>query len=227
MKLPQEKESTKQHIAAATARLISETGNSGVHVTDIAKCADVGVPTIYYHFGSRERLVAEAQVLNYASIVEAFGDCIVRAEAALDAKSREDYILAIGDKISQIWRATQENGSWSIVELLRDIWRISEIQKPFSEVVDRQVDRWASIIERGQGLNWIDPGVNAQALIVFCWSASLGQMIFSGSQLSGHSSEDIRQVVLSIICGGDNDPECLSDTEVVETHSREKTRAER
>jgi AcrR family transcriptional regulator len=204
MKLSQESQSTKQHIAAATARLISESRNSDARVTDIAKCADVGVPTIYYHFGSRERLIAEAQVLNYASIVEAFGDCIVRAEAALDVLSREDYMLAIGDKMIQIWTAPHENGSWTIIELLRDIWRISDIQKSFSEVVDKQVDRWVSIIERGQRLNWVDRNVNAQALIVFCWSASLGQMIFSDSERHEHSSEDIRKIVLSILCNGDN-----------------------
>ncbi|PSL56126.1 TetR family transcriptional regulator [Saccharothrix carnea] len=52
--------SLRDHLIAATTRLIAERGTAGLTVRDIARAADVAVGVLYNHFADKEELLALA-----------------------------------------------------------------------------------------------------------------------------------------------------------------------
>lgn len=190
---------TRQHILASTAELIAFQGNSSIRIKDVVQHANVGLPTLYYHFKSKSQLLAEAQSLTYFVLVGQFRDYLLDVEAALAARDEEAFIHAVSSNMQSIWTMSQEGGNWRIVNLLRDVWQHSDTQRAFSTRIDSQIDRWVDAVKCSMELGWIDSRVNPHALVVFCWSAPLGQMIFSESEKQSFSSDDISAIFLNAI----------------------------
>lgn len=72
--------STKQKLLDAAIRAINDKGEAGLRIDDLLSEVDVKAPTLYYHFGSREGLIVEAQAERFlrsirvgtAETIEAF-----------------------------------------------------------------------------------------------------------------------------------------------------------
>lgn len=194
--MSRDQSATRIHILDVSARMIGEHGSKMLRVADVARQANVGIPTIYYHFKSRTQLVAEAQASIYMSMLEPMHNCLTLAESAVAAKDESTFWSAVGENLILAWRAGRPEDDWGVLKLLLDVWSDPTTQQAFSAGLEVQFDRWISTAEKAKGLGWIDEGVDAKALIVAVWSASIGQAIFSSASHLNRSPESIRDFFL-------------------------------
>jgi len=189
---------TRQHIIDVTEEMLSERSSSEIHLADIADQAHVGVQTIYYHFQSRNQLIAEAQASAYASLTMPLHEYLLRAENAIVEEDQPTFWEAMGDNITLAWAHGQHGDQWKISKLLIDIWLDEKTQRAFSERLEIQFDRWINAIEAAKPLGWIDPDIDTYALITSCWAASIGQSLFARSSNICYTPQSIRDFFVSI-----------------------------
>jgi AcrR family transcriptional regulator len=183
----------KSHILEVTELMLSGMESSEVHISDVAKLANVGVPTVYYYFESRTQLIAEAQASIYLKLIEPLHEFLLKAETAIVDQDGTAFLAATGDNFVMAWSYGQLEGGWKIAKLLLDVWSDPKTQRRFCELLDVQLERWIRAIESAKELGWIKPDVDAIALITACWTGSMGQAIFSNSIKLIYTPESIRQ----------------------------------
>lgn len=79
---------TRQRILEAAARMFRAKGYSGARLTEIAKLAGIQVGSLYYHFRSREALVAEVMAIGLAQTVAAYERALDALPAEADSATR-------------------------------------------------------------------------------------------------------------------------------------------
>jgi AcrR family transcriptional regulator len=116
-------ERTRRRILDAAARVLRQKGFAGTRLADIARAADMQAGSLYYHFGSREELVAEVMRTGVANAFEAVQRRLAElpAEAGAGARLRaamethlqflveqSDYASATIKLIGQVPREMQD-----------------------------------------------------------------------------------------------------------------------
>jgi AcrR family transcriptional regulator len=193
-----EKSNTGRHILDVTEAMLAENPSNEVRVEELAKLANVSVPTIYYHFHSRNQLVAEAQASAYFKLIEPLHGFLGLAEAAIVAKDQDTYVKAIGDNLAMAWSIQRHDDKWRVSRLLIDIWADPKTQTEFCELLDVQLGRWISVIDASKKLGWTDPEVDTMALVTSCWAGSVGQSIFVNSTRLNYTPESIRDFYMKL-----------------------------
>jgi AcrR family transcriptional regulator len=191
--------STRQHIIDVTEQMLETRPSSDIHLADIADQAHVGVQTIYYHFSSRNQLIAEAQASAYARLTKPLHEFLLKAENALVEEDQATFWTALGENVTLAWTHGQLGEHWKIPKLLMDIWQDEKTQRQFSDVMEIQFDRWINAIEAAKLLGWIDPEIDTYALITSCWAASIGQSLFASSAKICYTPQSIRDFFVSIV----------------------------
>ncbi len=174
---------TRSHILGATIELLDERDSHEIRVTDIARRASVGVPTIYYHFSSREVLLAEAQVANFFRLlrgrsghVAAIGDAVARGDHAAFVAAYHDYHTEISSPAST-------ERMWQLARTLIDIHVDPLARERYIEEHDESLRRRRAIFVRAQELGWIDPAIDPTAYIQVSGALILGRILLDGSRL--------------------------------------------
>ena len=190
---------TRRHIIEVAQAMLAERPSGDIHLADIAEGAHVGVQTIYYHFDSRNQLIAEAQAAIYKKLTEPLHEYLILSEAAIVAEDRAAFWLAMGENVKLAWTYGHEGDRWKIPKLLIDISSDAKTQREFSEGLEIQLERWINIVERAKELEWIDPDVDTYALITSCWAGSVGQALFANSSKIYYTPESIQKFFLSVV----------------------------
>ena len=190
---------TKQFILDVASQMIREQGSVHLRVAEVAKRAHVGIPTIYYHYESRARLVAQAQADNYFQLLQPLHHCLGMAEQAVLEKDEAAFWRAIGEDMELAWIAGRPDDGWGIVKLLLDIWSDQKTQAMFSCQLDIQFDRWINTAEGAKNLGWLDEEIDAKVLITSFWSASIGQAIITNSSRMDSSPQSIRDFYMRVM----------------------------
>jgi AcrR family transcriptional regulator len=190
---------TRRHIIEVAQAMLAERPSGDIHLADIAEGAHVGVQTIYYHFDSRNQLIAEAQAAIYKRLTEPLHEYLILSEAAIVAEDRAAFWLAMGENVKLAWTYGHEGDRWKIPKLLIDISSDAKTQREFSEGLEIQLERWINIVERAKELEWIDPDVDTYALITSCWAGSVGQALFANSSKIYYTPESIQKFFLSVV----------------------------
>jgi AcrR family transcriptional regulator len=178
--------------------MLSERRSAEIHVAEVAEAAYVGVQTIYYHFGNRNRLIAEAQAATYFHLSEPLHDFLVIAEAAVIEDDEETFWRAVGDDVAMAWSYEFGDDKWRISKLLIDIWDDPKTQLAVSELLNVQFERWVKVMNAAKLCGWTDPDLDTYALIASCWAASNGQAIFANASRFNYTPESIRNFYLGI-----------------------------
>jgi AcrR family transcriptional regulator len=89
----------KQHILQETTKLITKNGISNTSLADIASACKISKGTLYYHYSSKDELIAEIADIHLNIITEAVLNCV---KDVGENKTHDDLINAILDKISKI-----------------------------------------------------------------------------------------------------------------------------
>ncbi|MGA7836099.1 MAG: TetR/AcrR family transcriptional regulator, partial [Acidimicrobiales bacterium] len=142
---------TRRHIIEITETMLAERPSSEIHQADIAEQAHVGVQTIYYHFDSRNQLIAEAQASTYGRLTEPLHQFLLSAEAALLDEDEAGFWSALGDNVVLAWSYGHTGDRWRIPKLMIDIASDSKTQREFGEKLEVQLDRWINVVEQCKG----------------------------------------------------------------------------
>jgi AcrR family transcriptional regulator len=130
----------REQILSTTAALLDRIGLAATRVTDVA--AELGISTslVFYHFGTKEALVAEA-----------FAHAVERDLARLDAATRAGADPV--DRLRRILRLYGPTGPASGWRLWIDAWALAQREPQISAVLRRLDRRWCAalreVIEHG------------------------------------------------------------------------------
>ena len=171
----------RQRLIEVASSLIIEHGTTAIHFNHLARQAGVEESVIYQHFVDQTQLIAEAQANIYYGLLAPLHQSLSRAESAIIAKDEEAFWSAVGDNIGLAWASGQPEDKWALVRLLLDVWAHPGTQREFSTLLEVQFHRWMVNAEAARALGWIDETIDTKALLTSIWSASIGQVIFSGS----------------------------------------------
>src|SRR5262245_18145902 len=74
---------TRQAVLDAAARLFRQRGYAAPSLRDIADAAGIQAGSLYYHFDSKEHIVAEVLRVGVESVLEGVSSAVARARAAV------------------------------------------------------------------------------------------------------------------------------------------------
>lgn len=192
---------TRNHMIEVASSMIGEAGSSSFRIADLAERANVGVPTIYYHFESRTQIIAEAQMANYFSMTVPLHRILSKAETALSTKDQPIFWEAVRENFQMAWRSGAADQNMGIVKLLLDVFIDPKSRDIFRDRLDIQFARWVAVVEDAKGLGWIGSEIDAQALVAVLWSATVGQVITVGSKYVDVSPEAVSDFAMKMIQG--------------------------
>lgn len=193
--------STRMHILMKAATIVERKGGESLHISDVAKEANVGVPTIYYHFESKTHLIAEAQLSNYLRLAEPLHNYLTGAEFSLTSGQESGFWNAIEENLILAWSVGQPGDSNKVLQIFLDIGSDQRTQESFTKHLDVQFARWIRLIEGAKNREWIHEDFDAKTITNFFWSASVGQAITFHSSHMKLSSDEIRHFVRRFRCG--------------------------
>lgn len=110
------KSSPRDAIIAATVRVIEESGEASVRVTEVARAAGVTQGMISYYFKDREGLISEANIERFRTTVGEDNTAIV--EAARNVRTRDEFfalLQAITREIVSADRASNRRVRTSVI----------------------------------------------------------------------------------------------------------------
>ena len=194
------KDSTvKQHILATTVALISDLGSEKVRIADIARQASVGVPTIYYHFDSRSKLLAEAQVLRYEESMAPLRKLVDQIEESVSRRDEPVFWRAINEFVASVWEPSRIDDKFEVGRWLMDDSVDQFMRDRFLEIMDDQYRRWLDVVCAAQTLGWIYPALDCAALTSLFWAASVGQVMTTNSAYQRLTPESAVALFQSIV----------------------------
>jgi AcrR family transcriptional regulator len=123
----------REQILSTTAALLDRIGLAATRVTDVA--AELGISTslVFYHFGTKEALVAEA-----------FAHAVERDLARLDAATRAGADPV--DRLRRILRLYGPTGPASGWRLWIDAWALAQREPQIRAVLRRMDRRWCTAL---------------------------------------------------------------------------------
>lgn len=172
--------STRQHIIDTTAALLRIERSERVKITDIAATANVSVPTIYYHFGSKESLIARTQKCVYAQLSSANESQLVRVESAVTCGDESEFWDALTEDLDATWSRGPVDESLGHMKILLDIWSDPRVRWEYLSLVNDRYVRWLDALTAAKRLGWIARDVDVEVPLALFWSATCGQIVLGG-----------------------------------------------
>ncbi len=157
------------------ATMLRESDREHFRMAQLAKRADVGVPTIYYYFASMNELIAHAQIINYLELsrpVHSFDQQISEAFAALDEAS---FWEAMSGHMEAVWQAgTDADGGLGIIRVLADVWMDEGAKAKLRAMMRDRVEFWTTAARTARELGWFSQSLDGEVLVKVLWSAAIG-----------------------------------------------------
>jgi AcrR family transcriptional regulator len=182
--------------------MVGANDSENLHIVEIAKNANVGIPTIYYHFDSLAHLIAEAQLVNYLELAEPLHLQLTEAEDFLEARNELAFWDAIEENLIRVWSPGQLGNKIGLLRLFIDVASESTVRQSFAEHIEKQFARWIALLDGAKKLEWLSSDVDAKTLTTFFWAASVGQVVSINSAQMDLSPEEIRGFVRRFIRHG-------------------------
>ncbi len=117
---------TRQGLILAAAELIDDRGMKGTGLLDISRAAGVSKGALYFHFASKDELVAAVRSEARHSVLTLAGECLdggsstlagaARFTVALSRQMREDPVLRAGLRLESEGAAGESTGGPSLRE---------------------------------------------------------------------------------------------------------------
>ena len=192
---------TRQRIIDIAATMVAESGSDAFRILELAERAGIGVPTIYYHFDSRDQVVAEAQLENYGRLTEPLRQHIHDAVTALARGDEGAFVAALVEDVTQSW-SFAEADRMAIMRTLIDIWSDEATRRRFEEMLEGQYARWIALLSDAQERGWIGDAHDAGMLVAIFWAASVGQLVIPHRQGLDVTSATVAEFGLRVIRQG-------------------------
>ena len=197
---------TKAHILNSTIDLLAARSSTEIRIADIAKRANVGIPTIYYHFTSRERLISEAQVENFRRLMTNRHPYLNEWREALATGNREYFASSMHAYHLEITSDATIEAMWELVRVLADIRTDHDARRHFVEIHDAALAEREEIVRAAQQLGWLNPDLDTRAFVTHSGTAVLGRILLEGSEHYSIEPEAMHQMLWKWIGPGDDGP---------------------
>jgi AcrR family transcriptional regulator len=123
----------REEILAATAGLLDSMGLAAIRIADVAKVLGVSPALVFYHFGTKDALVADA-----------FAHAVDADLASLDrATARGADPL---DRLRRVLRSYGPTGSAAGWRLWIDAWALALREPTLQAALRRMDDRWCTVL---------------------------------------------------------------------------------
>ncbi len=173
--------STRRVILESAVSLIDEVGGDGLRVSDVARRACVGVPTVYYYFTSRDALVAEAQEVQAERIIVGRRDVTGRWRAALEADDERAFYEALRDYHQATRDPSSTERMWTLVAGLVNSRTNEGARRRLVEINDAALAEREAILREAQARGWLRADVDPRAWIALTAATVVGQVLLEGS----------------------------------------------
>ncbi len=168
--------SPEHRILEATRRLIAERGYEGVTIRELARAAQVSVPTLYSRFGGRDELL-------FAAIESHAVDLVDRVPQDPETKPLE-ALLGIVDVLADELLARTDFARVLFSLFARPSSTADALMVATGTILARALRRPLKVMKRKRQLrSWIEPHVIAQRITSECFSTGL-------SWARGHIPDD-------------------------------------
>ena len=189
---------TRLHILETTVALINEAGSGDLRVADVAKRADVGAPTIYYHFESRARLIAEAQVGHFEQMLVPFRQIFVNMETAVQNDDLDKFKEMYHLYVALSWSEERLPAIWEFLSVLADIQGDMEAKLMFNAMQHRELRHQIEVMNAAKEKGWVAPDVDPRLLTVLVWAATFGRVLTEFSDDLAVSSDEMVAMLRTI-----------------------------
>ncbi|HUX04306.1 MAG TPA: TetR/AcrR family transcriptional regulator [Acidimicrobiales bacterium] len=194
---------TRLHILETTVALINETGSGELRVADVAKRADVGVPTIYYHFESRARLIAEAQVAHFEQMLVPFRQIFVNMATAVENDDLDKFKEMYRLYVALSWSEDRLPAIWEFLTVLADIQGDMEAKLMFNSMQHRELRHQIEVMNAAKVKGWLEPDVDPRLLTVLVWAATFGRVLTEFSDDLAVGSDEMVAMLRTIFVSRD------------------------
>lgn len=192
---------TRQALILAAARLIDERGMKGTGLLDISRAAGVSKGALYFHFASKDELVAAVRREARESVLALAGECLdggnstlagaARFTVAMSRHMREDPVLRAGLRLESECPGTQGAGG-----SLREGWLMVLRERLAADAVAGKLDGGADAAATANLVAAVTVGLEALGREDESWwgpeiTAGIWQLLL---RLAGADDESASQV---------------------------------
>jgi AcrR family transcriptional regulator len=180
----QKRQWSEDELLDLTIDLIAEEGLSACTFRNLAKRAGVSTMTFTYRFGTRSNLIGEVLARAYSHGWEELrlGD--------IEGSDPVRRLYEIGLADLQL-REEFDNYKRAYAEILIAVPRDPELLEALGRADDGYIGSFCKLIERAQGLDMIDPELDAETLSLAIWSVVDGLNINRYAYPDSLSTEDM------------------------------------
>ncbi len=189
------------HILQTTVEMLDELRPSEILINELAARANVGIPTIYYHFESKDRLMALAQVERYERLVAAARELGETVAAALEDEGASAFWDRLEEYVAMTWQLSHVRTKLDLGGVLSDPMSDAVVRERLISLVKEQHDRWMDLLSRAQARGWIATPLNLEWLSSLFWSASLGQALVPGAAFAPLSPPEAGWLMRRVLSG--------------------------
>lgn len=122
----------REEILSATVELLDRLGLSATRVADVADALDVSTALVFYHFGTKDDLVAEA-----------FAHAVERDLARLEKAASGDDPVQRLRRVLRLYGPTGRATGW---RLWIDAWALAQREPHIRKVLKRLDHQWQDIL---------------------------------------------------------------------------------
>lgn len=123
----------REEILTATADLLDRIGLAAIRVADVAEALGVSPALVFYHFGTKDALVADA-----------FAHAVDRDLRRLDRAAATGSDPT--DRLQRVLRLYAPTGSATGWRLWIDAWALAQREPTMREVLRRMDQRWSAVL---------------------------------------------------------------------------------
>ena len=163
-------------ILAVTVEMLETVGESGVRVGMIAETAGVGIGLINYHFGSRDGLVAAAQLVRFSTQINQQLDVV--DEQVSRVANRDDVVALMGQMVRSLVSSDRAEGRLGRIDALGAAHGRPSLRVEIGQVQTTLRRRLGGMIRDLQQLGHVRTDIDADALATLILSLSAGLVTY-------------------------------------------------
>ncbi|MEN9506661.1 MAG: hypothetical protein RI958_2587 [Actinomycetota bacterium] len=159
-----------------TVEMLGTVGESGVRVGAVAEAAGVGIGLINYHFGSRDGLVAAAQLVRFSAQIDRELDQLEVTMSRI--ASRADVVTVMNRIVQGLVGAAQVEGRLGRIDALGAAHGRPSLLAEIGQVQTQLRRRFGRMLHGLQDLGHVRADIDADALATLLLSLSAGLVIY-------------------------------------------------
>ncbi len=164
---------TRNRLLEAAIRVISERGEAGLKVDEIAEMAEITKPSLYHFYGDREGLVVAAQAERFRRSLRYGQEAAI--ELARACTTREQYEMMVRTSLTQFSDPVGVERRRVRIDVLGSAVSRPELLTEVNRVMSEAAHELAEFVDIGRQRGWVSTNYSAVAMATWWYSTLLGR----------------------------------------------------